>query len=199
MKKIIGAMFALAFGAVAVSTAASATPLGLTDTGIVTFTPADPTFPNIIHVGATAVGLSLDMGEPVEFIGRLADGFTFINPLDPNLAGALLGGTGLDGKSGTWQFVSAAGYVYNIVAVEIDAGGGLTNIGAAHLYLTSPVANSGNWDTDDFGGSRFHPDLNYLDFYGVYAGRANVPEPMSLLLAGGGLAGFGFLRRKKRA
>ena len=49
------------------------------------------------------------------------------------------------------------------------------------------------------GTARFHPNLNYLDFYGVKIGSADVPEPMSLMLVGGGLAGLRFTRRKKRA
>jgi hypothetical protein len=198
MKKIFGAMFALAFGVAGVSGTALATPAGLTDTGIVTLTPSDPHVPNLLHIAATVIGLSSPLGlnENVDYIGRMADGFSFINSLlNPNLAGASLSGTGLDGKDGTWTFISGSS-VYEIVAVEIDAG----FIGSSgHLYLTDAASIIGNWDTSDFGFGRFHPDLNYLDFYGVKVGHNDVPEPMSLMLLGGGLAGLGFARRKKHA
>lgn len=197
MKKIIGAMFALALGVVGVSQTALATPAGLSGPWASTPTPANPATFDVIHIGATVVGLSLGLGEDVDYIGRLSSEDVVFNPFQPGLAGASLTGTGLSGKSGTWTFTSGAD-LYEIVAVEIDAGN-FFGVGLGDIYLTDPVANSGFWDTSDFGTSRFHPNLNYLDFYGVKISKGDVPEPMSLALLGGGLATLRMVRRKKRA
>ncbi len=196
MKKIIGAMFALAFGAMGVSQTALATPTGLSGPWASTPTPSNPATFDPLHIGATVIGLSIGLGEDVDYVGRLSANSVVFNPLQSGLAGASLTGTGLSGKAGTWTFTSGVD-TYEIVAVEIDAGNFL-GIGLGDIYLTDPVANNGFWDTSDFG-IRFRPNLNYLDFYGVKIGSADVPEPMSMLLMGGGLAGLRMVRRKKRA
>jgi hypothetical protein len=197
MKKVIGAMFALALGAVVVSGEASASPIGLDGPYAFALTPTDPAVFDPLHIGANVLGLSVALFENVDFIGRLSMNDVVFNPLQPGLAGASLTGTGLGGKNGTWSFTSGAD-LYEIVAVEINATAAIFGMG--ELYLTDPIANNGNWDTSDiyswFGS---HPNLNYLDFYGVKVSSGAIPEPMTLALVGGGLAGFGFLRRKKRA
>jgi|GEM_PF-3361758 len=195
MKKIFGALFALALGVTGVCASASASPIGLSGPWASTVTPANPATFDPLHIGGTVLGLTLALGENVDYIGRLSSDAVVFNPLQSGLAGASLSGTGLGGKTGSWTFVSGAD-VYEIVAVEIDAGNVL-GFGLGKIYLTNPIANSGNWDTSDFGIGRFHPNLNYLDFYGVKVGSADVPEPMTLLLVGGGLAMV--IRRKKRA
>ncbi|HTO41085.1 MAG TPA: PEP-CTERM sorting domain-containing protein [Rhizomicrobium sp.] len=199
MKKIFGAMFALALGVTGVSGFANASPIGLSGPWASSVTPADPANFNVVHIGATVLGLSLGLSENVDYIGRLSSDDVVFNPLKPGLAGASLSGTGLGGKTGSWTFVSGAD-LYEIVAVEIDAGN-LLGAGLGKIYLTDPVANAGFWDTSDFtvgiGPFSFTPNLNYLDFYGVKVGAADVPEPMTLLLVGGGLAMV--IRRKKRA
>lgn len=197
MKKIIGAMFALTFGMMGVSESALATPTGLSGPWASTPTPSNPAVFDPLHIGATVIGLSLALSEDVDYVGRLSASDVVFNPLQPGLAGASLTGTGLGGKTGTWTFTSGLD-VYEIVAVEIDAGN-LFGFGLGDIYLTDPVANNGFWDTSDFGTARRHPNLNYLDFYGVKIGSAAVPEPMSMLLLGGGLAGLGFVRKKKCA
>lgn len=192
MKKIFGALFALALGVTGVSGSANASPMGLSGPWSTTLTPTDPTTVDATHIGLTVIGLSLALWQDVDYVGRLSTDAVVFNPFQPGLADASLSGTGLGSKTGTWTFVSGTD-VYEIVAIEINAGN-FFGVGTGKIYLTNPIANSGNWDTSDF---LLNPKLNYLDFYGVKIGSADVPEPMTLLLVGGGLAMV--IRRKKRA
>lgn len=141
MKKIIGAAFALAFGMMGVSQTALATPAGLSGPWASTPTPSNAGVFDPLHIGATDLGLSVALGEDVDYIGRLSAGGAVFNPVEFGLTGASLTGTGLSGKSGTWTFTSGAD-VYAIVAVEIDAGN-FFGIGLGDIYLTDPIANNG--------------------------------------------------------
>lgn len=206
MKKIIGAMFALAVG-VAISGSASATPAGLTEITGVGNGVADPTaftglggFFEGLHIAAVDGAVDLQVAFPTMYLGRYTANGSTVDPfgLHPVLLnGASISGTGNTASGGTWSFVSGD-YVFQVVAIEINAGGGFLTGSTTHLYMVDPAAGSGQWDLSDFSGSDLR-NFDYVDLYGLYVGPAAVPEPMSLMLVGGGLAGLGFLRKKKRA
>jgi hypothetical protein len=101
--------------------------------------------------------------------------------------GAFFTITGGSTGSGTWAF-DPGNTDYVIYAVEVSTSG------KADLYAVTPPSNSGNWDTNDINGH----NLSHLDFYARLVPH-KTPEPISLFLMGGGLAGLQMVRRKKRA
>lgn len=206
MKKTMGAMFALVLGAVGFVQTAQATPTGLTKIGLGDIFPANFADPSVllgdaVHITATEALLTVGAGGPpptVVWLGRYstADG----GVVDPVL-GALgadytvSGTTDSGGKSGTWS-IDLGAYNFESVIVEIN-GGNTFGFATPILYsVNDPTLNSGYWDLSDFGR---RTAFDFVDIYGIYLGPNDVPEPMSLALVGGGIAGMGFLRRKKRS
>jgi hypothetical protein len=204
MKKIVGAAFALALGITSLPGTASATPAGLTYTGVTGVSIADPANFGVIegaHILTVAGTISTLIGQPVVYLGRFSEAGGIVDPygvLPVLLNGASITGTfNPGGLSGTWAF-NSGDYGFDVVAVEIDAGDFWGGSSAKYYSVDNPALDSGNWDTSDFIPA-VRRTFDYVDLYGVLANRAPVPEPMSLMLLGGGLAGFGFMRRKKRA
>jgi hypothetical protein len=203
MKKIVCAAFALALGLASLPGTASATPAGLTYTGVTGVSIADPTNFGIAegaHILTVATTISVLAGQPVFYLGRFSAEGGVVDPygvLPVLLNGAsITGAFDPGGLSGTWAF-NAGDYGFDVLAVEIDAGDIFGGSVAKFYSVDNPALDSGNWDTSDFGAA-VRRTFDYVDLYGVLAQRAPVPEPMSLMLLGGGLAGLGFTRRKKR-
>jgi hypothetical protein len=184
MKRVL-AIVAFFASAVLLPIAASATPAGLTGPIQTYHAPFGGS-----HVATVETYLNGYFGvTDVTYLGRYtgaSDTFAPESILDGT--GAFFTITGGSTTSGTWSF-NPGTTSYEIVAVEISTAGD------ADLYAVTPSGNSGFWNTDDIGGQH---NLSHLDFYArVITHKA--PEPVSLFLMGGGLAGLQMVRRKKRA
>lgn len=171
--------------AVMMAGTASATPIGLTGP-IQTYSAPF----GAAHIATVTAYLNtyLDVSDVV-YLGRYT-GATGVSDLDAVLNGTGAGFTVTGGltNSGTWVF-NPGNTNYLVVGLEVSTSG------TADLYAVNPASNSGNWDTADINGH----NLSHLDFYARAIGTVKTPEPATLLLLGGGIAGIGFSRRKKKA
>jgi|SRR6185312_10472321 len=124
------------------------------------------------------------------YVGRYNNDNTLTSfNADLNGAGASLVVAGIPGTSGTWTFNQGSS-TYEIVALDIFAAG------SGAIYKLDQASLSGFWNTADLGNG--HNNVSHIDFYAVKV-RHRVPEPTSLFLMGGGVAGIRIARRKKRA
>jgi hypothetical protein len=137
----------------------------------------------------------------VVYVGKLNPDGTVSN-LNSIIAGegGTLTGTGLGGKSGNWTFNQGTSS-YEIVAIQVTGGSNAATYLETPSLLIPPGALAGDWNTDDIvNGGGNHPNLSHIEFYAREITHTHkAPEPVSLFLMGGGLAGFGFMRKKKRA
>jgi hypothetical protein len=183
MNRVLGVV-AFLLSAVLLPAAASATPAGLTGPLQAYNSPF-----GAAHVATVTTYLNGYFGvSDVAYLGRY-DGksSTFTPESILSGTGAFFTITGGTTSSGTWEF-DPGNTDYVIYAVEVSTSG------KADLYAVTPPSNSGSWDTNDIDGH----NLSHLDFYArVVTHKA--PEPISLFLMGGGLAGLQLVRRKKRA
>lgn len=163
--------------------AASATPGGLTGP-IQTYTSPF----GAAHITTVETYLNTYFGvTDVTYLGRytgMTDAFVPESVL--NGTGAFFTITGGSTSSGTWAF-DPGNTDYVVYAVEVSTSG------KADLYAVTPASNSGHWDTNDINGH----GLSHLDFYARLVTH-KTPEPISLFLMGGGLAGLQMVRKKKR-
>ena len=181
MKSFIAALFALVFGVVGIGGTASATPVGLTGPLQTYSSPFGGA-----HIATVETYLDAYLGvSDVVYLGR------YIGATDTFAPEALLSGTGAfftitggGGPSGTWSF-NHGSTTYEVVALVVSTSGN------ADLYAVTPPNNSGGWDTTDINGH----NLSHLDFY-ARAVTTKAPEPASLMLVGGGLAGLRLMRKK---
>ncbi len=124
----------------------------------------------------------------ITYLGRYTGSTdTFVPESVLSGTGAFFTITGGGTASGTWEF-DPGNTDYVIYAVTVSTSG------KADLYAVSPPSNSGHWDTNDINGH----NLSHLDFYARLVTH-KTPEPISLLLMGGGLIGLGAVRKKKRS
>ncbi len=167
---------------------AQATPVGLTGP-IEIYSPPF----GAAHRTAVVNDLNAALGvTDVVYLGRLnPNGGVEYGPVLTG-TGASISGTGLTGKSGTWTFTQGS-TTYEVVGIEINGG----SKGA--LYLVTPAALNGFWDTNDLtaGASSNTPNLSHMDFFARIASTTTVPEPATLALIGAGLVGVWSVRRRK--
>jgi hypothetical protein len=191
VKNIISATAAALSFSFALATAAMATPVGTTGP-VQTY---DGDFGSG-HIATVEAYLNSEIGPGVVYLGRLDTSGWDATGADAILhgTGAMLAGTDLSKKLGTWTFTQGT-TTYQVAAIEINGG----SHGA--LYLVAPWALSGYWDTNDLtaGKSSNSPGLSHLDFYAVAVPKRAVPEPATLSLVGAGFLGAGYLRRKRKA
>ena len=170
--------------ALALPTAASATPAGLTGPLQTYNSPFGGA-----HIATVETYLNGYFGvTDITYLGRYTGSSdTFAPESALNGTGAFFTITGGSTSSGTWAF-DPGNTDYVIYAVEVSTSG------KADLYAVTPASNSGHWNTNDINGH----NLSHLDFYARIIPH-KVPEPISLFLVAGGLAGIRMVRRKKRA
>src|SRR6185437_5090685 len=181
------AVVALFVCALVLPTAASATPAGLT--GPLQTYQANPGGFGSTHIATVETYLNGYFGvSDITYLGRYTGATdTFAPESVLSGAGAFFTITGGSTASGTWAFDPGnTGYVIYAVTVSTP--------GQADLYAVTPASNSGNWNTNDINGH----NLSHLDFYARIVTH-KTPEPISLFLMAGGLAGIRMVRRKKRA
>lgn len=164
--------------------AASATPAGLTGP-LQTYTSPF----GGAHITTVETYLNGYFGvTDITYLGRYTGATdTFVPESVLSGTGAFFTITGGSTASGTWEF-DPGNTDYVIYAVTVSTSG------KADLYAVTPPSNTGNWDTNDINGH----GLSHLDFYARLVPH-KTPEPISLFLMGGGLAGLQMVRRKKRA
>lgn len=170
--------------ALALPTAASATPAGLTGPLQTYNSPFGGA-----HIATVETYLNGYFGvSDITYLGRYTGATdTFAPESVLSGTGAFFTITGGSTASGTWAF-DPGNTDYVIYAVTISTSG------QADLYAVTPASNSGNWNTNDINGH----NLSHLDFYARIVTH-KAPEPISLFLMGGGVAGIRIARRKKRA
>jgi hypothetical protein len=148
--------------------------------------------PNPAHISAVESYLISNFGfTDLIYVGRYNNDNTLTDfSADLNGAGASLVVAGVPGTSGTWTFNQGSS-TYEIVALDIFAA----SDGA--IYKLDQASLSGFWNTADLGNG--HNSVSHIDFYAVKVTHTHkAPEPVSLFLMGGGLAGLQMVRRKKR-